>query len=308
MSQKYEQSRNNAARFLSMTSLTHEDFVAFLPYFEASHNEYLSKYELSGKRKKGGRRFVIYSSSPLNSVAERLFFILYALKHNPVQEALAAMFDMDTKPCHEYLHGFHHILSLSIERTQMMPARTDKALLEKLKSLKDKELLHDGTEREIPRPTNAEKQKENYSGKKKKHTIKNAIVSTMLGMILFVSPTYAGKVHDKRMADDYHIPSGCVLWQDTGYQGYRPDGVTIIQPDKKPRGGELTAEQKHLNSSISRFRVRVEHSIGGIKRLRILKDECRAYKNDFRDKIIATSAGLHNFRTHRNPIQYPDNQ
>jgi hypothetical protein len=40
-------------------------------------------------------------------------------------------------------------------------------------------LLHDGTEREIPRPVDDELQKDRYSGKKKKHTFKNAVITVV---------------------------------------------------------------------------------------------------------------------------------
>jgi hypothetical protein len=169
-------------------------------------------------------------------------------------------------------------------------------------------LLHDGTEREIPRPVNSELQKEKYSGKKKKHTVKNAVIITACCLILFVSRTFSGKVHDKRIADEsYTVPRGFTLFQDTGYQGYQPEGVRIIQPQKKSAGKELTGEQKARNRVISSFRVRVEHAIGSVKRYRIVKDECRLRKNNFVDSIFMYCAALHNFRLKTRPFVYKNN-
>lgn len=305
---KYEKWLKNPSRFLSMTGYTIEDFDRLLPYFEHVHDEYLSKHEMNGKKKGGQRRFVIYQKSPLPSHAERLCFILFYLKHNPVQEVQADVFDMDQAQANAYIHGLHVVLKLTLARTQSLPARTDTGLQVALNNLEDKELLHDGSEREVPRPQHKEKQEEQYSGKKKKHTVKNAFIATMFGVILFVSPTYAGRVHDKRIAEGYQIPAGFTLWQDTGYQGYSPAGVRILQPDKKPKGKELTVEQKKRNRAISSVRVRIEHFIGGIKRYRIVKDECRAYKNDFRDQTIGVCTGLYNFRVINNLPQYADHQ
>ena len=305
---KYEKWLENPDRFRSMTGLNIEDFNRLLTFFESAHDAYLSRHEMNGKVKSSTRKFVIYKSSPLPTHAERLCFILYYLKHNPIQEAQADTFDMDEKPCHEYIHGLHTILDLTLERADSMPARTDSGFQAILKNLKGNELLHDGTEREIPRPQDSDAQKEQYSGKKKRHTVKNAIIATMMGTILFVSSTVAGKLHDKRLAETYTIPQGCTLWQDTGYQGYAPDGVLIIQPKKKPKGGELTNEERQMNYSISSVRVRIEHFIGGVKRFRIVKDECRAYKNNFRDRVIGTCTGLYNFRIAANPPKYADNQ
>jgi hypothetical protein len=144
----------------------------------------------------------------------------------------------------------------ALKLAEVVPANNDKELAEVLSNeeiLKDSVLLHDGTEREIPRPVDDELQKDNYSGKKKKHTVKNAVIIAACCHILYVSRTFSGKTHDKTIADnDYTIPCG---FQDTGYQGYKPKGVKIIQPKKKPRGKELTQEQKDANRQISSERV-----------------------------------------------------
>jgi hypothetical protein len=305
---KYEKWSLLEPRFLSMTGMAKTDFDRLLPFFESAHNTYLSRREMSGRVKKGARRFVIYKNSPLPNHAERLCFILYYLKHNPIQEVQADTFDMEQAQCNEYVHGLSQILAQALGMAKAMPATTGGAFQALANRLENKELLHDGTEREVPRPQDMDAQKDLYSGKKKKHMVKNAVIATMLGMILFVSPNYAGPVHDKRMAEGYTIPPGFALWQDTGYQGYAPEGVTVVQPTKKPKGGELSEEQRHENRSISSVRVRIEHFIGGVKRFRIVKDECRAYKDNFRETIFVTCSGLYNFRVMANPPKYSDNQ
>lgn len=96
----------------------------------------------------------------------------------------------------------------------------------------------------------------------------------MAGFILFASLTVEGKMHDKRIADEmYSFPYECILQQDTGYQGYSADNVTVVQPTKKPNGKELTQKQKSANTEISRTRIKVEHAIGEAKILRVVKDE-----------------------------------
>jgi hypothetical protein len=202
-----------------------------------------------------------------------------------------------------------HILHLALEQADVVPAQTDRQLQEQLSRLgetnENRCLLHDGTEREVPRPQDDELQKERYSGKKKKHTVKNAVIISGCCLILYVSLTVCGRIHDKTMADNFYtIPAGYTLVQDTGYQGYRPHGVRIIQPMKKPRGKELTPEQKRTNQQISSFRVRVEHAIGSVKRYRIVKDECRLRKNNFVDRIFLSCAALHNFRLKTRPFHY----
>jgi hypothetical protein len=188
-----------------------------------------------------------------------------------------------------------------------MPAQTNKELQIRLSEFgkDEKILLHDGTEREIPRPQDEDQQKEKYSGKKKKHTVKNALIISATCTVLFVSQTFNGRIHDKTIADTaYSIPAGFTLLQDSGYQGYAPFGVKIIQPQKKPKGKELTEEEKERNRKISSDRVRIEHTIGSVKRARIVKDECRLRKDNFVNKIFASCAALHNFRLETNNFNY----
>lgn len=311
---KYEQWKTNPTRFRAMTGYNVAAFEALLPYFRQAHDTYLTTYQMNGRRRKGLRKFVLYANSPLPSVAERLAFILSYCKLNPLQEQHADLFTITQQQCNVFLHGLKVILDKSLALAKVVPAENNTQLQALLAAIETetaqtkaaaKQLLHDGVEREIPRPKDTDKQGEHYSGKKKKHTVKNALLINSLCLVLFVSATLTGKTHDKKIADThYSIPRGFTLWQDTGYQGYRPQGVNIQQPTKKPRGKPLTAQQKETNRVISSFRVRVEHTIGSIKRYRILKDECRLRKNQFVHTIFRTCAALHNFRLKLQPFLY----
>jgi hypothetical protein len=165
---------------------------------------------------------------------------------------------------------------------------------------------HDGTERPIHRPTDPEDQQEYYSGKKKGHTIKNLLVIDETCHICFLSATYEGKANDTSLADleGYTLPPGSCLYQDMGFQGFILNGITIVQPKKKPRGGELTPPEKATNRAISSIRIRIEHAIGGVKRDRIVKDKIRLLKDAIRDTIMETCCGLHNFRLQYRPWHY----
>jgi len=118
------------------------------------------------------------------------------------------------------------------------------------------------------------------------------------GRIWFLSTTYAGKAHDKRIADEaqYDLPEGSVLGQDSGFQGFTLPGVIILQPKKKPRNGALTDDEKADNQWISHIRVLVEHSIGGVKVYRIAHDVIRHWCLWIRDQVMAICCGLYNLR------------
>jgi hypothetical protein len=45
-------------------------------------------------------------------------------------------------------------------------------------------------------------------------------------------------------AQPLKLPTGITRWQDTGFQGHTPGNVTVKMPLKKPKGKELTDEQR----------------------------------------------------------------
>lgn len=133
---------------------------------------------------------------------------------------------------------------------------------------------------------------------KKTHNVKNNVLCSSEKRILWLSYTYQGHVHDKTICDEQplHLPSGITLWQDTGFLGHKPEHVQVKMPIKKPKGKELTDEQKASNKAISSFRILVEHAIGGVKKCRIVKDRFRCHKSGFDDLVMLLACGLHNLR------------
>lgn len=127
----------------------------------------------------------------------------------------------------------------------------------------------------------------------------NLIIAIEERFVRYLSRTCAGRVHDKRMCDaeDYTFPSGCVLLKDTGFQGFEPDQVCPYQPKKKPRGQELSLDDKAENTMIASIRILVEQVIAGVKRCRMVHDILRTTTAHFDDLVMEIACGLHNFRT-----------
>jgi len=99
-------------------------------------------------------------------------------------------------------------------------------------------LAIDGTERRRQPPPDATQQKAHYSGKKKTHTDKNILlVNEHTSKVVYLGPTIAGSMHDKKAADEAPIayPVNATLNKDTGFQGYEPAGVLTAQPKKNPK-------------------------------------------------------------------------
>ncbi len=137
--------------------------------------------------------------------------------------------------------------------------------------------------------------------------LKNLLLINAALRILFLSETHPGSVHDKRIADTtpYPLPTGSHLLQDTGFQAFTLEGVDILQPTKKPRGKELTSEQKAGNREVSRRRVRIEHVNSSVKRCRMLKEIIRMWKEGMRDMVMEIGCALHNFRVRVTPSWTP---
>ena len=89
-----------------------------------------------------------------------------------------------------------------------------------------------------------------------------------------------------------------------GFQGFTVVNVSIQQPTKQPRGGELTPEQKADHRRIASDKMRIEHTIGSVKWCRIVKDKIRYWQDTVRDMLMAIAAGLHNLRLRYRPWNY----
>lgn len=115
-----------------------------------------------------------------------------------------------------------------------LPDRNYKRLIHILKGCKD--TLLDGTERPIQRPVNEDRQSACYSGKKT-YSVKNNLLCTSNLRVVWLSSTYEDHTHDKKICDEepLSLPKGIKLWQDTGFQGNKPDGVDVCMPKKKPK-------------------------------------------------------------------------
>ncbi len=85
----------------------------------------------------------------------------------------------------------------------------------------------------------------------------------------------------------------CVL-ADSGYQGLSKEHENSQTPIKKPRGNELTGEQKAENRKLSRERIVVENVIRYLKVFRIVSERYRNRRRRFglRFNLIA---GLYNY-------------
>lgn len=283
---KYEEARTKPRVFQQLTGLKIEEFDKLKGAFQKASEEEEPRESPAGRK------------AVLRTYEDKLFFILFYLRHYPTQEVLGFLFGISQGQANQWIHRLTPLVQKALGDEKELPGRTAADAQELMEACPEREFILDGTERPIRRPQDSEDRRKDYSGKKKRHTKKNIILTEKAtGEVLGLGATQPGSKHDKASVDEEHytFPDGSTVFQDKGFQGYAPEGATIQQPTKKPRGKEWTPEQKEENRRISTQRVSVEHSIGGIKVFHIVSAIFRNIKEGFSDLVMETVTGLFNF-------------
>jgi len=233
---KYVELKEKPKEFLAATGLTDEEFQCLLTSFEKSYALLSPKKPQPTKKQKqrnvgGGRK------SKFESLADKLLFILIYQKTAPLQTMHGLSFGLSQTQVNHWIHRLLPVLQKSLSEMGMKPERDATKVGERIETSEGgANLSLDGTERQLQRPVNKEKQKEKYSGKKKTHTDKNILlVNENTKKVVYLSPTVEGKKHDKKLADESRIsyPKNASLTKDTGFQNYQPKEVLTEQPKKK---------------------------------------------------------------------------
>jgi DDE superfamily endonuclease/Helix-turn-helix of DDE superfamily endonuclease len=291
----------NPKQLQMLTGLSFEEFDDLARTFAQVWQEHTRRNWRGRKRQraKGGG-----PQGRLDTPGKMLFFILVYFRHHPTQEFIGAQFGFGQSQANRWIMRLTPLLKEALQRELTLPERRPSKLDRLLKESGSLKLLLDGTDRPIRRPQSPEKQKECYSGRKKRHTVKN-VVLTCQRAVQFLSPTAPGKQSDKRLAEPLErvdFPTRSVVLSDLGFQGLNLDSRALIHPVKKPKGRELNPIFRPFNRTLAAIRVGVEHVISGVKRCRIVSDTLRHLKEEFKDLVMEVACGLHNFREfHRSP-------
>jgi hypothetical protein len=150
------------AQFQSITGFSLTFFDGLFPYFEIQWDKYNTRYTIAGKERIRPPR--IYKNKVFEDTQTMLVFILYYLKNNFLQESPAAMFGMNQPQANVWIHLLKRILLKALQKSKSLPCRDFESLQKFIEAGQD--VLIDGSERPIPRPSDDEVQKEYYSGKK----------------------------------------------------------------------------------------------------------------------------------------------
>lgn len=139
----------------------------------------------------------------------------------------------------------------------------------------------DVTETPIERPKH--RQRRFYSGKKKRHTLKCQIVIEQTTGAIICTFFGKGRRHDFKLfaASGVHFHPQTESLQDKGYQGIQKLHSNSCLPIKKPRGGQLSAQDKAYNRNLARRRVVIEQVNRCLKIFKILAERYRNRRRRF---------------------------
>lgn len=284
-----------------LTGLSIVEFEQLLDKFQSCWDMYMLDLGKNPKRKRrvgGGRH------ATLLSLEDKLLFILVYVRMYPLLFLQGVLFTIGEQNACIWVHRLLPLLDSALGFTHKRPARKHRGrnleeLLRDFPELKELGILGDGVERSVRRPKDNQKQKQRYSGKKKRHTRKNIILTNPnTTEVVFLGETQDGTMHDKKALDEEKLQTTIPvnLGVDLGFEGLQIDNARIVLPWKKPKGKELTETQKQQNTCFARRRIRVEHAIAGIKRNRSVSDIYRNIKQGTDDLFMSIACGLHNLR------------
>ena len=294
--------------FRALTGLSRKAFYQLLPLFTISYEEALwERYEQQRSQRK--RKPGAGQKGRLNTMGKKLFFILYYLKVYPTFDVLGDRFGLDRSKACTNMHNLLPVLIKALDKAGVLPKRKFESVEELRAAFAGiADLFIDATERPHRRPKDATAQRQKYSGKKKRHTVKNTVISNACQMILFLGYTMFGSRHDYALFKMEFPPDvdwfqALRLWLDLGYLGTQKEyaALEIHIPHKKPRKSKanpnptLTKVQVAENRQMSRVRVVVENAICRMKRFNSLTAPFRNHKDNLVDDVALVTAGLANW-------------
>lgn len=323
----YKKLRRKPKQFLTFTGMSLERFEELLPEFEAAdraveaeRKRVVVRTGAARKRKPGG------GGKYQNDLANRLLMTLLYLRLYCSQEFISLLFRSSdgsvvsrtikaTLPVLERVlpvpeRERKRILSLAKEVNKQRKRRIG-TIEEFLEAYPELDFILDVVEQGKRKPRKKEKRKSDYSGKKCKHTNKQAVMTTSSGLIVHQSRSIGGRPHDFALFkqdlaenkqlyyNELGIENGirATLYGDSGFQGLEDLGLPcearLIQRAK--RNHPLTLEEKKINKLRAGKRIKIEHSFAQRKKYRIASD---IYRNDdqYYDQYMNVVSGLVNLR------------
>jgi hypothetical protein len=315
--------------FLSITGMNLHLFQALLPQFRQVHEKLERRRKrqvvVTGKKRQrrigGGAQFA-------NDLSDRLLMLLFYYRLYLTQEFMTLLFHAEDKSLicrsiQQMRPVFEAVLPVPEKARRRMLELADKEQKRRTKRIGSIEefkqaypeltFIIDGVEQPKRKPKAPQKRKSDYSGKKKRHTLKQLVIGTPSGIIVDQSPSVGGRRHDFKVFKDDHaarsISSEFTDYRVTMYGDSGFDGMTKMKlplevrlNEKARRNHPLTREKKKLNRLRSATRIKIEHTFSRRKKYAIAAEIYRNRDEDY-DQTMNIVGGLVNLRAYERIFQ-----
>lgn len=302
---RYISLRRRPKCFLAFSGLTVEEFDRLVAIIHDDwifqRSERLDKNLPHRKRKPGaGRKYELPNLEDqllLTLVWSRLYLIYLALEY---------LFDVDESTVSRTIGRIQPLLKERFTLPERLPQKKIRTLEELKKYLPPDigldDILADATEQPIPRPATKRKREAHRSGRKRRYTVKTQIATTKKGFIIHISPSSGGRTYEYTLFHDSGlpqvVPKESILYVDAGYQGITGDYPNLrvkIPFRRKSNHLILTRSEKIFNKKQRRVRIRVENTLGRMKKFRALSDIYRHSLHNY-NQTFRFVANVVNFR------------
>lgn len=160
----------------SFTGVNQEAFAQLLDAFRAAYDQALWEAEgqrvPSRQRRRGGG-----CKGTLPTLEDKVLFILFYFKVYPIPVVQGFCFGLSQPQANYWIHRLPPLLNAALGYDAQLPARKAADVAQVLEACPAVEFIIDGVERPIQRPNAQDRQRTYYSGKRKRHTLKNLVIT-----------------------------------------------------------------------------------------------------------------------------------
>ena len=296
---RFDNLRRYPTVFLKMTGLRLNEFADLLddmlPRLAAAKQARLQRP--NRLRAQGGGRHADLAPR------DQILLALIWLRQYPTNEVLGFLFAVSDSTVSRVVNRIVPLLEASGKDTMRMPdpgRKHRKELDVILKETPELAVIVDSFEQKVQRCKDGKQADKHFSGKKKQHTLKPQVaVDEHDGTICDVSESVVGPTADLTLLKQSglleRLPAGVGAIGDLAYVGIaeaHPQGLGAT-PRRKPRGKERPEEDVCFNRTFSRRRIKVEHTIGRMRRYQSLAQTDRHHRKNHSARTRAV-AGLVN--------------
>ena len=304
---RYRNLQQNKHVFKAMTGLYLAEFDELvqdlLPEYGASEEKRLSRANRQ-RAIGGGPAFEL-------EARDQILLTTIWLRKYPTNEVMGYLFGTSDTTVGRYLKRVLPLLEAAGRDTMRLPdpgRKRRRQLDDLLKETPELAVIIDTFEQAVQRPKNRSEADLYYSGKKKRHTLKSQIaIDEQSGQIVEIAPSTYGPTADLSLLKSsgllQGLSPGLGAIGDLAYVGLDkllPDGAGA-SPRRKPRGKPRPAEDTAFNTAFSRRRIKVEHTIGRVRRYEALNQTDRHHRTGHTQRVVAVAGLVNRQIRHRLP-------